>query len=161
MAPVSLPRITITAPDGQQRPVVLIPLPATADELSPFSEFLPGPAPAPAPPSPPSNGRAELYAQQTREDAVYSQWPDIVSDYKTLRVAVEEFEGNRCRFCGRKFKSWKVLNSHVRRPQHLKSCRIGRQIIDRRRREQREEKRKTVDDEDNDEDPPTKKQKEN
>ncbi|KAF4465320.1 hypothetical protein FALBO_7832 [Fusarium albosuccineum] len=250
MAPASapVPTITVTAPNGEQRPVAVFCLPAREEELVPAWELFPldesspvapGPGPGPAAaaanslllsdegmltlgscsssssartrpvrgysvqfavhmsiqpsmytvyftgtsrPCPHLNPRPshdsqvhpapdidnmsfdELWErvkqghddianqkQQEKDDYSYAKLPDIVSDYKTLRVPARDYVENQCRLCKTVFSCQKSVRAH-----------LGVEIL--LRAEAEEEEDEDEEDEDEDEEialvePPRKKQK--
>ncbi|KAJ4253953.1 hypothetical protein NW762_010352 [Fusarium torreyae] len=152
MAPISLPRITVTAPDGDQTSVVLVVFPATSSELSPFWELFSGPAPSPdAPPAGPVDGGHNLSLD--------------VSDYQFFRFDPEEFVENKCRFCGKEFKLIKGLRQHLRGSRGNGPCPPAKKIIRDRQveelMEKKEQEKMDVDEVEEDDEAPAKKQRKN
>jgi hypothetical protein len=51
--------------------------------------------------------------QQAKDDSTYLRLPDIVAEYKTLRVPVDKYVQNQCRFCKKTFRSKKYIGVHL------------------------------------------------
>ncbi|RGP61328.1 hypothetical protein FLONG3_10562 [Fusarium longipes] len=146
-----IPRITITSPTGDQVPVLLFPLPAPRSAVVEPWEFFSDQLADPEPEPEPEQCGRELHLHHSRIaaeaieqgqklcDELYAHLPDILSEFKTMRVPADEFQREKCRICGYTFFKTKALRIHLGLGGRGLACKKAKELIAAHEEEEEEE----------------------